>query len=140
MLRSSVNRYSGLCGLVGAVVFAAVAVPALGQGAMSETTVIGSPVHPDRVSAPVSYGDLDLTTPSGRSALHRRVERTATTLCRQIGEDHMGSTLGEPSCEQVAVYGAARQEHDVISAANARTYAGSPAPTAFVMAMRDTRR
>ena len=133
MLQSSVTRYSGLFGV--AVVIAAVGAPAFAQVAVGETTVTATPV--DRISTAVDYGDLDLTTRSGRAALHHRVQHAATSLCRRLGEDHLGSALGEPSCEQGAIMSAASQEHEAIATAKARTYAGAPAPTGFVMAMHE---
>jgi UrcA family protein len=134
--RSSVHLCSGLRVVVGAVAILAIGAPAFGQGSASGFTVIGSSdLTAGRVSSPVSYRDLDLTTGDGRAALHGRVRRSAEDLCRRIGEDHLGHGAATPSCEDGAVLSAATQERDVIARASARTFAGSAPPTSFVMTM-----
>jgi UrcA family protein len=141
MLKSSVNRYAGLCGVAGAVAVAIVSAPAFGQGPAGEFTVLGSSGHAaGSVSALVSYGGLDLTTPDGRAALHKRVQRTAAGLCRRIGEDHLGAGSGAPSCEEGTVLSAASQERDVIGHANAQTFDGSPSGNSFVLTMNGATR
>jgi UrcA family protein len=61
-------------------------VPAVAQAA-PEVTVTGRyGVGPDTrsLSQRVSYADLDLSTPAGRTALRQRVRQTARELCSQL--------------------------------------------------------
>lgn len=124
--------------LIGGVLAAGVAVAWAGtawaQATVGEVTVTGRyGVGPETrsLSAPVSYGDLDLTTGAGREALRQRVKLTARDLCHQLGEANMGATAGQPSCEQDAVNSATQQERIAFEQASAQAYAVNP-PTAPV--------
>ena len=83
---------------------AAIAAPALAQPS-EEIVVVGRfGTAPDSVrslSQPVSYADLDLSTPAGRNELRRRVRLTARFLCDKLGENT--SVSGPvPSCRDAA--------------------------------------
>lgn len=62
-----------------------------------------------RLSVPVSYRDLDLTTAKDRETLKRRVKDTAKEACRRLGETDRSGNLPGKSCEQAAVDGAGAQ-------------------------------
>ena len=53
-------------------------------------------------SMPVSYADLDLTSPYDQDRLTRRIRHAASYLCDKLGESGSGDAL-VPSCEQAAV-------------------------------------
>lgn len=66
---------------------------------------------PDSVrslSQPVSYADLDLSTPAGKRELRQRVSLTARFLCDRLGESGSGSAL-VGSCRQEATRDAMRR-------------------------------
>lgn len=116
-------------GVLAASVAAASAGAALAQATVGEVTVIGrygEGLNARSLSAPVSYGDLDLTTGAGREALRQRVKLTARDLCRQLGEADLGGTAAQPSCEQDAVNSAAAQERIAFEQAVPRAYAVNP--------------
>jgi len=113
----------------------AVAAPALAQ-TVEELTVTGRQrVGPETrtLSAAVSYRDLDLTTESGRTVLTQRVRSTAQDLCRQLGEQNMGSAAVAQSCERDAINSASDQQRVAIANAEPRNLAETtpaPAPVA----------
>ncbi len=92
--------------LLGAVA-AALAIAAPGFAQPSEEIVVMGRLGPAPDSArslsqAVSYADLDLSTPAGRSELRRRVNLTARFLCDKLGES--ASSIGPaPSCRDSAV-------------------------------------
>lgn len=107
----------------------AAAAPAFAQTTVQELTVTGRyGVGPEvrRLSAVVSYADLDLTTDAGRTALRERVRSTASDLCRRLGEGAAGGTALVPSCEQDAVNSVHQQERVAIAQAKPRAYAVNP--------------
>ncbi|MBA2936006.1 UrcA family protein [Sphingomonas sp. CGMCC 1.13654] len=53
-------------------------------------------------SMPVSYADLDLTSPIDQDRLTHRIQHAARYLCDKLGESS-GSDGLMPSCEQAAV-------------------------------------
>jgi UrcA family protein len=59
----------------------------------------------DRLSARVSYRDLDLTTYEGRRVLEMRIRDTARGLCRQLGEGSAPGDALAPSCVEGAIRG-----------------------------------
>jgi UrcA family protein len=111
---------------------AAVASPAAAQYAYSaydtasdvayvdEMVVYGPSRYrtPDRLSARVSYRDLDLATYEGRQVLKMRVRATARDLCRRLGEGP-GAGLTR-SCVDDAVRSARSQVHYAVARAEAR--------------------
>jgi UrcA family protein len=109
---------------------AAAAGPALAQTA-SELTVIGrygSDANAPRLSAAVSYADLDLTTGAGRDMLRERVRLTAQDLCRRLGESNSSGGALTASCEQDAMNNAREQVNLAFASAMAapRSYAAAP--------------
>ena len=54
------------------------------------------------LSQAVSYADLDLSTPTGRSILRQRVNLTARFLCDRLGESDASSPI-VASCRDAAV-------------------------------------
>lgn len=88
-----------------AAVALTVAAPAFGQAPVEEIVVMGRyGTAPDSVrslSQPVSYADLDLSTPAGRDELRRRVRLTARFLCDKLGEG-ASSSGPAPSCRDAA--------------------------------------
>jgi UrcA family protein len=109
-----------------------VAPPDAPQPVLGEVVVMGRyGVGPEvrSLSAPVSYGDLDLTTDAGRDLLRDRVRATAQDLCRRLGEQGMGGAAAAPSCEQDAVDNAQAQEQTAIATAGRPAYAlAAPLP------------
>src|ERR1700761_8255809 len=100
-MRTFATILGGLCVGVAAI---AVAAPASAQN--DEIIVRG---HYGRdlqdapsASMPVSYADLDLTSPYDQDRLTRRIEHAARYLCDRLGESS-GSDGLTPSCEQAAV-------------------------------------
>ena len=60
---------------------------------------------PDNVqslSTPVSYADLDISTPRGWAILQHRVRLTARYLCDKLGETDTSTSI-VPSCRDAAV-------------------------------------
>lgn len=51
--------------------------------ATAATIAFAAPVRAETVSIPVSYADLDLSTPEGARTLDRRVARAADKICGQ---------------------------------------------------------
>ena len=98
---------------------------------LTVTGVYGSEAQ--RLSAVVSYADLDLTTESGADTLKSRISTTARDLCMKLGETNATSDSLVPSCERDARENAWNQAKDVIASATPRTMAtaapmSSPAP------------
>jgi UrcA family protein len=100
-MRKFTTLLGGLCIGVAAI---AVAAPASAQG--DEIVVRG---HYGRdiqdansASMPVSYADLDLSSPDGQYVLDHRIRHAARYLCDKLGESGSGDGL-VPSCERAAV-------------------------------------
>jgi UrcA family protein len=53
-------------------------------------------------SMPVSFADLDLSSPTDQDRLTHRIEHAARYLCDKLGEPGGGDALA-PSCEQAAI-------------------------------------
>jgi UrcA family protein len=68
------------------------------------------------LSAPVSFRDLDLTTPAGRDTLSQRIQTTARDLCRKMGEPRT-RVPPAPSCERAAIDGTRAQQRTAIAQA-----------------------
>ena len=93
------------------------AAPALAQSTVGEITVTGRYGEASKLSAPVSYADLDLTMKSDQDVLKTRIKDTAKDLCRQLGEANQGSSPLVPSCEEGAYKDAQKQMTDAIAMA-----------------------
>ena len=80
------------------------AVPAIAQPVDEDIVVTGRygrvPDSAQSASQPVSYSDLDLSTPAGRDELRMRVRLTARYLCDKLGESDTASP--GPSCRDAA--------------------------------------
>ena len=77
------------------------------------------PIERLEVDRPVSYANLDLTTPSGADELKRRVTEAAKEACEQVGSaDPINlSDTDDTSCVRTATDGALKQAKAVIVAA-----------------------
>jgi UrcA family protein len=135
MLKLTRQVSCGLLGVVCAVGSVAAGLPAFGQGS-DGFTVIGRTDTPSerRVSATISYQDLDLTNADGRAALQHRVWKAGQKLCSQMGERSLGSASTVMSCADQVRFSADPQQRDAIARAKAPTAANyasaaSGAPT-----------
>jgi len=102
------------------------AAPALAQSSVGELTVTGRLGEASRLSAVVSYADLDLTTRSGQDLLKMRIKDTARDLCTQLGESNASSSPLVPSCEQDAVRESREQMRMAVAMAVPKNYATAP--------------
>jgi UrcA family protein len=121
--RPSINLL-GACALL--AVCAGATAPAFAQPVVGEVVVIGrygAAEDARRLSAPVSYRDLDLTTVAGRDSLKDRVRAMAHDLCRQLGEADQTAPSPAASCEQGAIDSARDQEQIAFETATAPVYA-----------------
>ena len=77
------------------------------------------PIERLEVDRPVSYANLDLTTPSGAAELKRRVTEAANEACKRVDEaDPIDlSDTDDTSCVRTATDGALKQAKAVIVAA-----------------------
>lgn len=64
------------------------------------TVAAATPLHAAPVSVAVAYGDLDLSSDAGASALRTRISRAARFACDQ---DAGGNRLNAASCRDEAV-------------------------------------
>jgi len=101
------------------------AAPAFAQSTVGEITVTGRFGEASRLSAPVSYADLDLTLKSDQDVLKTRIKDTAKDLCRQLGEANQGSSPLVPSCEEGAWRDAQKQVTEAIAMAPGKTPASA---------------
>jgi UrcA family protein len=89
------------------------------QETMVRVSYTGIPIDRVQVDLPVSYANLDLTTPSGAAELKRRVTEAANEACKQVDEaDPIDlSDTDDFSCVRAATDGALKQVKAVIVAA-----------------------
>jgi|ERR1700730_17300003 UrcA family protein len=89
------------------------------QQTMVGFSYTGIPVERLQVERPVSYANLDLTTPSGAAELKRRVIETAKAACEQLDSaDPIAlSDTDDFSCVKTATDGALKQANAAIAAA-----------------------
>jgi UrcA family protein len=116
---------------VAAAGFATAATPSLAQQ-VEELTVYGAYSvrgEPQRLSAVVSYRDLDLTTQMGQEELRRRISNTADELCEKLGEPR-GSVHGSAvkSCRDEAVQRASGDMRIAVANAVPRGPGWTPEP------------
>ena len=99
------------------------ATPALTQASsggstVEELTVTGRyGTVPDNVKSltqPVSYADLDLSTPAGQHEFRHRISLTARYLCDKLGENDTATSV-VPSCRDAAEKDANAQADTVIA-------------------------
>jgi UrcA family protein len=117
----------GACLIIGGA--AVLAVPAQAQTyddgyapvAYVDEVVVPAPYHhyygPNRLSARVTYRDLDLTTYEGRRVLEMRIRDTARDICRTLGEDNAPGDALAPSCVDGAIRSAKPQVRTAIAQA-----------------------
>ena len=98
----------------------------------------GPDANAPRLSAPVSYADLDLTTEAGRAVLRERVRLTAHDLCRRLGEANTGGTALAASCEQDAINSVREQQRIAFAQATPRSYAVAPPSQPYVAPVGET--
>ena len=79
----------------------------------------GIPIEQLKVDRPVSYADLDLTTPSGAAELNKRVTEAAKRACEQLHTAYLidPSDTDVTSCVRAATGGALKQANAAIVAA-----------------------
>lgn len=122
-----------ICAAVAAAGLAAAATPAFAQPVAGEVVVIGHGGEGPflrSVSEPVSYTDLDLSSPQGRAVLHERIRAAAADVCRQLRFRNMTGSAILPSCENDAVAAARAQERLAYAQAAPPAYAYAPPPPA----------
>jgi UrcA family protein len=77
---------SGFCSAFTAIALAMSGAPA-GAQTVEEVVVMGKPDKlPETMSYRVSYRDIDIRTKAGQDELARRVNVTATHICRKLGD------------------------------------------------------
>lgn len=81
---------------------------------------------PDAPKASVNYGDLNLSTPAGRAALDRRVERAVAKLCPAPPQQELGRQPSYRACQDGARTSASQEM--------ARIYSGQQLAEATVPA------
>ena len=119
MKPTSLREFSSTAGaiLAGAALVGA-ALPALAQTSVEELTVTGRyGTVPDNVKSltqPVSYADLDLSTPAGQHEFRHRISLTARYLCDKLGENDTATSV-VPSCRDAAERDANAQADTVIA-------------------------
>jgi UrcA family protein len=81
----------------------------------SEITVTrvahGSPVHVVSLARRVSYGDLNMDTPTASAELERRISNAAVEVCRRLDERFPDATPNGRACIETAVKDALRKVH-----------------------------
>jgi UrcA family protein len=81
----------------------------------SEITVTrvaqGSPVHVVSLARRVSYGDLNMNTPTASAELERRISDAAVEVCKRLDERFPDATPNGHACIETAVKDALRKVH-----------------------------
>jgi UrcA family protein len=81
----------------------------------SEITVTrlaqGSPVHVVSLARRVSYGDLNLSTPTASAELERRISDAAVDVCKRLDERFPDATPNGRACIETTVKNALRKVH-----------------------------
>jgi UrcA family protein len=82
----------------------------------SEITVTrvahGSPVHVVSLARRVSYGDLNMNTPTASAELERRIGDAAIDVCKRLDERFPDATPNGRACIETAVKDALRKVHE----------------------------
>ena len=63
--------------------------------------LLAAPAHAQRTEA-VRYGDLNLATPEGQSALQNRLDKAARNVCRFDDNDRIVTPEQENACYRLA--------------------------------------
>ena len=94
---------------------AARAADVIVQANSSEITVTrlaqGSPVHVVSLARRVSYGDLNLNTPTASAELERRISDAAVDVCKRLDERFPDATPNGRACIETTVKDALRKVH-----------------------------
>ena len=78
----------------------------------------GIPIERLEVDLPVSYANLDLTTPSGAAELKRRVTDAAKEACARVDRaDPVDLSDSDETCVRTATNGGMKQANSAIAAA-----------------------
>jgi UrcA family protein len=100
-------------------------------GKVQETVKLsytGVPIERLQVDLPVSYANLDLTTPAGAAELKRRVSDAAKEACDKVDSANPTDLLDTDDtayCVRTATHGAMKQVKAVIAAARTNSASGS---------------
>jgi UrcA family protein len=94
---------------------AARAADLLVQADGSEITVTrvaqGSPVHLVSLARRISYGDLNMSTPTASAELERRISDAAVDICKRLDERFPDARPNGRACIETAVKDALRKVH-----------------------------
>jgi UrcA family protein len=71
----------------------------------------GSPVHIVSLARRVSYGDLNLSTPTASAELERRISEAAVDVCKKLDERFPDAIPNGRACIETAVKDALRKVH-----------------------------
>src|SRR5260370_11704159 len=71
----------------------------------------GSPVHIVSLARRVSYGDLNLSTPTASAELERRISEAAVDVCKKLDERFPDAKPNGRACIETAVKDALRKVH-----------------------------
>jgi UrcA family protein len=71
----------------------------------------GSPVHVVSLARRVSYGDLNLNTPTASAELERRISDAAIDVCKRLDERFPDAKPNGRACIETAVRDALRKVH-----------------------------
>lgn len=106
---------SGLCLALGANTALADKTDLVVQADNSPITVTqvarASPVHLVSLGRRVSYGDLNLNTPTASAELNKRISDAATDVCRRLDERFPESRPKGRACADSAIKDALRKVH-----------------------------
>ena len=85
------------------------------QADISDITVTrvarGSPVHLVSLARRVSYGDLNMNTPTASAELERRISDAAADVCKRLDERFPDATPNGRACIETTVKDALRKVH-----------------------------
>jgi UrcA family protein len=81
----------------------------------SEITVtrvaLGSPIHVVSLARRISYGDLNMDTPTASAELERRISDAAVDVCKRLDERFPDARPNGRACIETAVKDALRKVH-----------------------------
>ena len=80
----------------------------------------GIPIEQVQLTRRVGYGDLDLASPAGKAALHKRIEDTAKAACEQLSTLYPLEqwTTDNQTCIADAIGAARTQEETILAGAS----------------------
>jgi UrcA family protein len=71
----------------------------------------GSPVHVVSLARKISYGDLNMNTPTASAELKRRISDAAVDICKRLDERFPDARPNGRACIETAVKDALRKVH-----------------------------